>query len=379
MSRLATATGIVLALALAACASTGGTETAAPPAPPVAPPVAQPAAPPAAPAAAPPAGQAAAPAGVEAAPATSLEDTNAFSACQQRVRRGEILLDTANRRLYQTVCGASLWFDGLFGERDLDAALKSSGRLEVATEYTEFTGVHARVRFHLQVKLPALEDRLSAFVGRDDQSDFARDRTEGQALRSRRRPTDRDDFLVGLGFAGVTTDQFQSDFKVGVGGLRLPKVFVQNRFSYIPYSQEDNRVMLRVTPFWNNRDGFGVTSSTSFDHTIAETFLLRWGTVATYSEASAGLDWRTAAILYQNLLGSRALAYEAFIRGATGAPEPLGEYGVRTVWREPFFRERVFGEFVLGYSWPRDDPALDRQGSVDVGVGIELPFGARAS
>jgi hypothetical protein len=310
------------------------------------------------------------------APGPASLNTNAFRACRERAKRQEILLDSASRKLHQTVCGASLWFDGLFGERDLDAALRSSGSVELAVEYSEFTGVHVRPRFHLQVKLPALEERLSAFIGRDDETDVARDRTEGHALRSHRRPTDRDEFLAGLGYKGITTDQFQSDFKVGVTGLKLPKVFVQNRFSYVPYSQEDNRVMLRITPFWNNRDGFGGTSSTSFDHTIAEAYLLRWGTVATISRATAGLDWRTAVILYQDIARGNALAYEAFIRGATRAPEPLGEYGARTIYRRPFMEDRYFLEWVLGYSWPRDDPTLPRKGAVDVSMGVEIPFGS---
>jgi len=303
------------------------------------------------------------------------DEINAFDACRRRAKRTEILLDTASRRLHQTVCGAALWFDGLFGEGDLDAALKSYGHLELATAHSEFSGSHTRLRFIARVKLPAMEERLSAFVGVDDEDDFARDRSEGQALRSRTRVTDRDTFLVGLGFAGFTSDRFQSDFKVGVRHVRLPEVFVQNRFNYIPYSDKQNRLILRITPFWNNRDLYGATTHTSFDRIIAEAFLLRWSTAATKIEEVAGLDWRSAVILYQNLRGSQALAYEAFIRGQSAAPEPLGEYGVRTVYRRPLFRERLFGELVLGYSWPRDDPALEREGAADIGVGVEMPFG----
>jgi hypothetical protein len=303
------------------------------------------------------------------------DEINAFVACRQRAKRAEILLDMASRGLYQTVCGAVLWFDGLFGERDLDSALKSYGHVELGTAYSEFSGSHTRLRFIARAKLPAMQERLSAFVGVDDEEDFTRDRSEGQALRSRRRVADRDTFLLGLGFVGFTSDRFQSDFKVGVREVQLPKVFVQNRFSYIPYSDKRDRVILRLTPFWNNRDRFGATTHTSFDHIIEEAFLLRWSTAATISEASAGLDWRSAVILYQNLRGSRALAYETFIRGASRAPEPLGEYGARTVYREPFFRERLFGELVLGYSWPRDDPALAREGAADIGIGVEMPFG----
>jgi hypothetical protein len=304
------------------------------------------------------------------------EEINAFLACRQRAGRTDILLDTASRRVYQTVCGATLWFDGLFGERDLDAALKSYGHVELAHAWSEFSGNDTRLRFIARLQLPALEERLSAFVGVDDEDDFARDRSEGNALRSRRRATDRETFLVGLGFVGITSDRFQSDVQVGVRDTVKPEVFLQNRFNYIPYSSPLNRLILRITPFWNSSDRFGATTHTSFDHIVDEAFLARWSTAVTFSEQVPGTDWRSAVILYQNLRGSHALAYEVFIRGQSVAPEPLGEFGARTVYRRPlFWGERLFGEFVLGYSWPRDDPALAREGAVDVGVGLEMPFG----
>lgn len=317
------------------------------------------------------------PAVVEAPAPAPPEEVNAFVACRQRAQRNEIMIATASRRVHQTVCGAALWFDGLFGERELGAALDSSGRIEISSAYSEFADkTKLRLRFYVRVKLLALEKRLSAFAGIDDEDDFARDRTEGNALRSRRQPSDRDTFLLGLGYTGVTTDTFQSDFKVGVRNVRLPKVFVQNRFSYAPYSAEDTHVMLRLTPFWNNRDGFGTSTNASVDRTLAEAFLLRWATAGTISQESGGVDWRTAFILYQNLRGSRALAYEAFVRGRSQAAEALGEFGFRTVLREPFFGDRLMGELVVGYGWPRDDPALARDGAVDVGIGVEMPFGA---
>lgn len=329
--------GLAAVVALSACAGTGGPRAPEPPPPP--------------------------------------PELDAFTACTQPARRKEILLDTASRRLHQTVCGAALWFDGLFGERDLESALRSYGRVELAAAYSEFTGSRTRLRFDARVKLPALEERLSAFVGLDDDDDFVRDRSEGAALRSPTQDTDRDEFLAGLGYVGVTTDTFQSDFRIGARSLRRPKVFVQNRFSYIPYSHERNRILLRVTPFWNNRDRLGLTTSTSFDHIVAEDFLLRWGTAATITEVSPGLDWRTAVVLYQNLRGSRAAAYHAYVRGATEAAEPLGDFGIRAVYREPFFHGSLIGQLVLGYSWPREDPALEREGAADIGLGVEMPFG----
>lgn len=300
-----------------------------------------------------------------------------FAACRQRVKSEEVLLDETRRRLEETVCGAALWFDGLFGTKgDLAAARSSYGRVELATDYSKFYGSSTALRFNARVQLPTLQNRLSAFVGLDNEDDFVRDRSEGQALRSRTRNlSDRDQFLLGVGFTSVTTEEFQSEFKVGVRNVRLPKIFVQNRFTYIPYSDRQYRVLSRTTPFWNNRDGAGLTQSTDLDWVLTEDFLLRWGTVGTVTEETEGVDWRSALILYQNLRGESALAYEMFIRGASRADETVAEYGVRAIYRRPLFQRRLFAGLILGYSWPRDDPALPREGSTNVGFGLEMPFG----
>ena len=300
-----------------------------------------------------------------------------FRACRQKRAGNEEMLDEASRRLHETVCGAALWFDGLFGDKgDVEAATRSYGRVELSNDYSEFYGNDLRLRFNARFRLPTLERRLSVFVGRDDEDDFVRDRSEGQALRSTtRRPNERDQFLAGLGFIAVSTEKFQADFKVGARNIRLPKIFAQGRLSYLPYSDEDSRVHLRLTPFWNNRDGFGITPNAAWDYVLADDYLLRWDSIGTITEESAGFDWRSALVLYQNLYLGRALAYEAFIRGATEAPEPLTEYGARTIYRMPLFRERLYTELSLGYSWPRDDPTLPREGSFAIGVGVELPFG----
>jgi hypothetical protein len=310
-------------------------------------------------------------------PAVPKAEEGPFAACREHAPPGEPMIDETKRRLHQTVCGAALWFDGLFGGTgDLTAARSSHGRVEVTTDYSEFYGSDTRVRFNARVRLPKLEERLSVFIGRDDEDDFVRDRSEGQALRSTtRRPNERDQFLAGLGFTAVTTERFQSDFRIGARNVRLPKVFVQNRFSYIPYSDEHYRVYLRLTPFWNNRDGWGLTPAAALDRVLTDTLLLRWDNIGTFGQETAGFDWRSALILYQNLRHGRALAYEAFARGAAEAPVSLTEYGVRTVYRQPVFSDKLNLELNVGYSWPREDPALPRHGAAAVGMGLEMPFG----
>ena len=344
---------LLLAALLTACASTPA-------------PVAGPAAGPASPAA------------IGPAPAPAAEEPNPFVACRQPVDNEVAVIDETRRRLQETVCGASLWFDGLFGRGDLRAARRARGRVEVATAHSDFEGDDTRVRFNARVQLPALKQRLSAFVGLDENEEVARDRSEGLGLRSEASRLDEaEDFFAGLGYALENDYGIRTDFRVGVRGLRNTTAFAQTRAVYTAYADETHLVELRLTPFVNTRDRWGVTAGTDLDHALAPSRLLRWSTVGTVTEVSAGLDWRSALVLYQSLHALRALAFETFVRGATAAPEALGEYGLRTIYREPLLEARLFANLVVGYSWPRADPALPREGSFNASFGLELPFGVQ--
>lgn len=301
---------------------------------------------------------------------------NAFTACGQDEDKEVAVLDEARERLQETVCGATLWFDGLFGERDLASARRAYGRLEVSTARSEFEGEDTRIRFDARVELPAMQRRLSLFVGRDNEDDVARDRSEGHGLRSQADQLEQvEDWFAGVGYRLREAWGIRSQFRVGVRGLRHPKAYVQLRNTYIAYEEDDDRIQLRATPFANHLDGAGLTFGADFDHALPPTRLLRWSSIGTFTEESPGVQWRSAVLLYQNLRELRSVAFEAFERGATGAPEPLLEYGLRTIFRHPMFRRRLFAELVLGYSWPRVDPAVPREGSAAATFGLELPFG----
>ena len=77
--------------------------------------------------------------------------------------------------------------DGLFGERNeiaIASARGTSGRLEISGLYSEYEGNKFRVRGNVRFDFPNFAKRWNAFIGRDDQDDFIRDRSEGLALRS---------------------------------------------------------------------------------------------------------------------------------------------------------------------------------------------------
>lgn len=289
----------------------------------------------------------------------------------------EEMIDATRRQLHRTLCGATLWLDGLFGDRmNVDAARAVHGRLEVSVTDSGFYGMDERVRLNVQFDLPNLEERASAFLGRDDQDDFVRDRAEGLALRSQFPSLgDRDEWLAGLGYSLPSNRRFNADVRVGVRGTRNLRAFAQSRLRYNLYSDTRNLVHLRLTPFWNTRDGFGITPGADYTYVLTPRQLLRWSNIGTRSERSEGFDWRSALIYYLGLGGLRGIALEGFIRGATEDTVPLREYGSRLIYRQPLLRQRLFAELVGGYTWPREDPEEPREGAYLVGLGLELPFG----
>jgi hypothetical protein len=297
----------------------------------------------------------------------------------QDERMVEKAVDKSREFLEERTCAASLWLDGLFGDqRNVAAARGTYGQFELGESYSQFSGFNTRVRMRVRVDLPNLKHRVSAFFGRDNEEDFVQDRSEALALRGQfPRVDDNDKWLAGLGYSLPGSERLQTDFRVGVHGLNPPRLFVQARAHYNLYSDRVNLVYIRGTPFWNTRDGFGFTAGFEYNRALSDTMLLRFANVGTISQESAGIDWLSAVSLYQNLHEQRGLGYEVFVRGATRAPEPLGEYGVRLIYRHPVVPDRFYVRLIPGYSWPRDDPALAREGSYNMAVVGELPFGQK--
>jgi hypothetical protein len=87
------------------------------------------------------------------------------------------------------------------------------------------------------------------------------------------------------------------------------------------------------------------------------------------------MAWRSAALAYHNLRGLRAVAGELFLRGSTNADVKLNEYGTRAIYRQPVGKPYLFGELIVGYTWPRFEKDQPREGSAMLGLGLELLFG----
>jgi hypothetical protein len=160
-----------------------------------------------------------------------------------------------------------------------------------------------------------------------------------------------------------------------VSGTRHPKLFAQQPTRYTLYRDEEDLFYVRGTPFYNTDDGLGLTTGADYDRVLGRRLLLRLSEIGTISQDTDGVDWRSSVILYHNLREERALAYELLIRGETDAEVALQEYGGRVVYRHPLLPRKLYGEFLVGYTWPRLEQEETRKGSAEAGISIEVPFG----
>lgn len=284
--------------------------------------------------------------------------------------------DESRRRLGETFCTATLWFDGLFGGLpDVESARAVSGRVELSGLHTDFEGFDGRARLRLKYELPNLQRRVRLYLGREDPELIA-DRHEGFAIRSAVFGLQtEDEWLAGLGYSPPGRFLKRVDIGIGARIKSAPEVFVKARYRRNLFLGPRDVWRFRETWFYENRDRFGATTSFDWDRVLRPDLVVRWGNVGTVSQGSDGLEWRTAMVLYKNLRGARAVAGELFERGATGAEVKLREYGARGIYRQPIGAPYLFGDLIVGYTWPRERPHERRDGSMMVGLGVELMFG----
>ena len=288
-------------------------------------------------------------------------------------------LDRSQQRLGWSVCRATLWFDGLFGdERAIAERDATYGYVQPKLSWNEFDGVDPDVRFRAKINLPVADRRFNALLGRTNAEEGPRDSDNfgAELLPDSFREAD-DEWLVGLGYAPVRDSRRRLDFDAGVELSTPVEVFAQGRYRRHWFMGDRDLVRMRQSVFWRSEEGFGTRVDVDFERVLNGPYVVRWRNSATYAQHLHGVRWFDEVTLFQRLGERQALAYVASANGETEADVTVDRYELELVYRRNILREWLFVEMRPGIAWRRPEADLRREITPTLGVGLEIQFGDR--
>jgi hypothetical protein len=289
----------------------------------------------------------------------------------------DMWLDRSHQELYDLVWRSAMHVDRMFGsEAGEDVYRKASGSIAPALLWDQFNGFQPRLRFRVDFPLPTLNDRFHAFLGRVDREEYVTERSEQSgAFQRQYGPTAEEQTLFGLVYSEPHKQGSSFDAGAGVALRFPPDPYVKGSYVYERGSSHAGILSLRQTLFYQNSEGFGVTSRADLERVFDERWLVSWTNSATISQRSQGVFAYSSLYIVRGLRHRRALAFAVGLDGSTDAPVSLHEYGVKAAYRESVYRDWLVLELRSSLTWPKVDPTQPREPSWGVGIGLEMFFG----
>ncbi len=287
-------------------------------------------------------------------------------------------IDRLQSGVYGGVCGAAVWFDGLFGTARFDEdSDRTFGRLGLFETYDRRDQLDTSLQLRARYALPNMKNRLRLIVARGDEDQLVEERaaTADKPLPQGFQAVGDDAWLLGLGYSKQGSPHDGFDFGIGVRLSADIEPYVKGTYRHNFIFSPNTMLRFRETPFWRDSRGFGTTTQLALDYLATDNVLLRWNNSATVAQDTEALDWTTSATAYQSLSQRRAISYTALVQGETGADVPLQNYGVLTTYRQPVFRKWLFLELSGSLTWPKDTVEEEREINPGVGLGFEMYFG----
>jgi len=280
------------------------------------------------------------------------------------------VIDTTRRYTYDAVEWVARGVDSWFGDRPFEQGGKVAGSIGLSFLWRQDEGIDWLTRFRVRLDLPNIREQAFLFIGRDNEREVVTDRPEGFTRREQLLQETRDDqsFFAGLGTQIADAFSLRAGFR---GGL---KPYAQARYQNLWELGQRDQIEFRETVFWTVDDGFGSTTALNYGHLFNPSLALRWQSAATWSQDTDGVAWASSLGLYKDFGYQRRLSLEALVNGETGGLAEVSEYGIRTRWEQPIYKDWLLAELILGYFWPRKDSITERIQTWAVGAGIQMRF-----
>jgi hypothetical protein len=281
-------------------------------------------------------------------------------------------LETTREYVYEGFYWLVEGVDGWFGDKPFDeSGGRVSGSVLIRTLYREDDGFDGGVKFRLDVDMPNVSERAYVFIGRENESELVTGQQETFTRSQQLLPESRSEdttLFVGIGY------MLRDNFSLSAGVRGGYKVYTQARYREDWWLAERSNLAFRQTFFLAVDDGLGSTTGLNFTQVLNERRVFRWLNSVTYGTETDGVEWSTAAGIAQSLSGQREISLDLLANGETDSAVDVNEYGVRSIYRRPLYRDWLIGDFILGYFWPRDEDDPERQESWAAGLNLTLRF-----
>lgn len=284
---------------------------------------------------------------------------------------GPPTLDSARAAVRATTVWLARGIDSWFGDRPFEVGGRvSDGVLSIGAFQREGERLDVNVRLNARVRLPNLGESGFAFLGRDNPREVITDTPGAVARQERLRRETRNDreFLAGIGVALRET----FDVRLGLrGGL---KPYLQARYHEQWEPDDVHLIEFKQTFFLTKADQLGSTTALALAHAWSPALALRWLNAATITQRTRRYEFSSVLGAYRAFPDRRLLSLEALLSAVQGSGTPLDDAGLLLKWEQPFLREWLVGEVVIGHFWPRPDAAVPRTALWAAGLGVRVSF-----
>ena len=257
------------------------------------------------------------------------------------------------------------WFDGLFGDKarpdkeNADIKLKWSN--ELRAEKGENVKYHSSLRAHLH--LPRLQKRVKLVIIEETSDEAVTPVPIDPGTPAANTPTKANTLRalnMELRYYAHDTKSAYAFLAVGSRFVWLPETFVRARLLGRRTLADNTFISPSVTPFWQDRLGFGVTPQLDFGHPFPRDHIFLWANSATVFGNRSGFLWGSEVSLSRILSPVTAIAVAV---GANGATRPslvadrfnlaVNNYKITGKYRRNIFRPWLFLELVPETNWRR--------------------------
>lgn len=281
----------------------------------------------------------------------------------------------ARRTGFRSVCLASHWLDGLFGDRPFDPkAGKITGNVSLNIESRQNSGLELAPRIRSSVKLPQASQKFDLFFDRDKESQSI-DGTSNALRSDTKTQAEESTNQLGIGYQVYKGLADLLNFRIGI---RLhstrPELFARSRYNLTFAETSTDRWNFEQTLFWKITEGFGETSGLEYQSHLGGPYLFRWQSGATYSESSIGTQWNSSISIFHALSDENAIQWSYGANGETGLADPVANHGPRVMFRQRLSRRWLVLELYTGVDHVKTALEPVRQSQAYFGAKIEAHF-----